>query len=280
MLFIGPHVSTESHLALSVDRAKSYGATGFAIFTKNQRQWKSPKLKEEEIEYFKTRMKEEGFDKKSILPHSGYLINPASPESEIKEKSLSLLKDELDRCLLLGLDILNIHPGAYKEGDRIDGIKRSAKMLDDALEEREGVRIAVENTAGAGTIIGNTFDELEAILENAKHKDQIGFTLDTAHLYGAGYDVKDDIDGILDDFFRRLGKDKLYGMHLNDSKVPLSSKKDRHDSIGAGLIGLDPFLQIVRRNDIENIPLILETPDENRWAYEIRTLQDEYRRTH
>ncbi len=278
MLFIGPHVSISGSIAHSVERAYELGATGFAIFTKNQRQWKSKPLGEEEILDFKANIKKYGYSYNSILPHAGYLINPASPDSELQAKSLALFQEEADRLDLLGVNIINIHPGAYKEGNRIDGIKRTSAMLDLVLEAHPNLRIAVENTAGAGTILGSTFEELAEIVERAKHKDRIGFTLDTAHLYGAGYDVKNDIDKILDNFFSIFGYDKLYGMHLNDSKVPFNSNKDRHDNIGLGFIGKAPFLQIARRKEVLGIPLILETPNEMLWKSEIKELIDESNR--
>ena len=160
----------------------------------------------------------------------------------------------------------------YKEGSREDGMKRSAWMLDQVLSAFPSLRIAIENTAGAGTILGSSFEELDGIISGSACKDRIGITIDTAHLFGAGYDVRNDIQGIMDSFFSRFGKEKLYGMHLNDSKVPLSSRKDRHESLGKGLIGLEPFMEIVRMDEVQGLPLVLETPDESAWAEEIRTL--------
>ena len=275
MLYIGPHVSISGSISLAVERAKELGATGFAIFTKNQRQWKSPELKEEDIKEFKKKMNEYGYSSSSILPHAGYLINLATPDEELREKSLNLFLEEAKRIDALELEVINIHPGAYKEGSIEDGIKRSALMVDTVLDSFPKIRVALENTAGAGTILGSSFEELEKILSNIKHSDRVGFTLDTAHLYGAGYDVKTDPNRVLDQFFSIFGKEKLYGMHLNDSKVPLSSNKDRHDNIGLGLIGKASFLEIVKRKEVENIPLILETPNEELWKSEISTLLSE-----
>lgn len=272
MLYIGPHVSIASSIALSVERAHELGATGFAIFTKNQRQWKSTPLKDEEILLFKENLSKYGYSGNEILPHAGYLINPATPDAELREKSLNLFLEEASRLTQLSLNVINIHPGAYKEGSREDGIKRSAAMLDEVLDRFPTIRIAVENTAGAGTILGSKFEELEMILDNVHAKDRLGFTLDTAHLFGAGYNVKDAPGAVLDDFFSRFGADKLYGMHLNDSKVPLNSNKDRHDNIGKGLIGKDAFFDIVKRKEVQNIPLVLETPDDTLWMDEIKEL--------
>ncbi len=274
MLFIGPHVSISTSIALSVERAYELGATGFAIFTKNQRQWRSPALKEEEIIAFKENMGKNGYSYKAVLPHAGYLINIATPDEDLKKKSLDLFNEEANRLDLLGIKVINIHPGAYKEGERKDGIKRAAKMLDLVLSSHPKLTIAIENTAGSGTILGSTFEELSAILDEIGNKDRVGFTLDTAHLYGAGYDVRNNIDGILDEFVSRFSSEKLYGMHLNDSKVPLGSKKDRHDNIGLGLIGKAPFLEIVKRKEVDEKPLILETPNEELWKAEIKELLD------
>ncbi len=278
MLYIGPHVSIASSIALSPERAKALGATGFALFTKNQRQWKSPELREDEVIQFKNSLVAMDFDRNSILPHAGYLINPATPDAELKTKSLNLFLEEASRVTRLGIDLINIHPGAYKEGDRKDGIKRCADMLDEVLTRYPGLRIAVENTAGAGTILGSSFEELDEIISSVSNSDRLGFTLDTAHLFGAGYDVKNDADKVLDEFFSRFSKEKLFGMHLNDSKVPLASNKDRHDNIGMGLIGKDAFFTIVKRKEVDGIPLILETPNEELWADEIKELQDANKR--
>lgn len=213
-----------------------------------------------------------GYSAKALLPHAGYLINPATPDPELRAKSEALFLDEVKRLVQLDIPVINIHPGAYKEGTLSEGIFRCAEMLDKVLDAYPGFHIAVENTAGAGTIIGSSFEELKAILDNTKHNDRLGFTLDTAHLFGAGYDVKGDPNKVLDEFFSIFGPEKLYGMHLNDSKVPLSSNKDRHDNLGLGLIGKDAFLEIVRRKEVQDIPLILETPDESLWSEEIKEL--------
>lgn len=271
MLYTGPHVSISGSVALAVERAHSLGATGFAMFSKNQRMWKSPALKDEEINDFRNNMEKYGYSPRAVLPHAGYLINPATPDEELGKKSRELFMLEMERLSRLGLDVINIHPGAYKEGERKDGILRSAGMIDSVLEAFPSMRVAVENTAGAGTIIGSKFEELDEILSSIRNSDRVGFTLDTAHLYGAGYDVKNDINGILDSFFARFGN-RLYGMHLNDSKVPLASNRDRHDNLGKGLIGIEPFREIVKRKEVQNIPLILETPDETLWESEIREL--------
>lgn len=275
MLFIGPHVSSSTSLSLAVERAYALGATGFALFTKNQRQWECSPLEKEDILSFKDNMNKYNYSPSSVLPHAGYLINPASPDENVSSKSLNLFIDEAERVEELGIYTLNIHPGAYKEGDKSEGIKRSSSMINTVLERCKTFRLAIENTSGSGTIIGSTFEELEELYSYIKYPERVGFTLDTAHLFGSGYDVKNDVDGVLDTFFSIFGKDKLFGMHLNDSKVERGSKKDRHDNIGLGLIGKDAFFQIIKRKEVQNIPLILETPNQELWKDEIKELIDE-----
>ena len=272
MLYIGPHVSISSSIALAPERAHALGATGFGLFTKNQRVWSAPPLEEAAASAFRKAMKDLGYSSRSALPHASYLINPATPEQDKRNRALSLFKDECDRTLRLGLEVINIHPGSYKEGEKEDGLKRTASFLDEALESYPGLRIAIENTAGGGTIIGTTFEELDMIISSARERDRIGITIDTAHLFGSGYNVKDDAVSIMDSFIARFGKEKLYGMHLNDSKVALGSHRDRHESIGKGLIGAEPFLALVKMDALQDIPLVLETPDENAWKDEINML--------
>lgn len=272
MKFIGPHVSISESVSLSPERAASAGSTGFAIFTKNQRVWKAPALRDEDAEGFRKKLSANGFVPEAVLPHAGYLINPATPDEALWEKSLALFMEEAERTVKLGLRKINIHPGAYKEGSRDDGIARAARMMDRVLEANEDIMIAIENTAGAGTILGSSFEELEALLEESSHPERIGFTLDTAHLCGAGYDVASDPQAILDRFAGIFGEGRLFGMHLNDSMVPPGSRKDRHASLGEGFIGKEAFLEIVRHKATDDIPLILETPDESKWPQEVSFL--------
>ena len=195
MKYIGPHVSIKENISLSAVRAHELSATGFAIFTKNQRQWKAPQLKEEDAALFRSEMRKYGYSPSAVLPHAGYLINPATPDEELRKKSLALFLDEAGRTVSLGLEMLNIHPGAFKEGTAEDGIKRAAAMMDEVMDQVPGIRIAIENTAGAGTVLGSSFEELDMLLSSIRNKDRTGFTLDTAHLFGAGFDVKNDPAG-------------------------------------------------------------------------------------
>ena len=272
MFYIGPHVSIAKDISLAPVRANELGATGFALFTKNQKVWQAKPIEEKSAEAFREEIKSLGYTSKAILPHAGYLINPATMKEDLREKSLSLMLDEMDRVKTLNLNVLNIHPGAYVEGEREDGIKRTVAFLDEVLSRTDDVMISLENTAGAGTVLGDDLKELEKMIAMSSCPDRLGITIDTAHLFGAGYDVKHEIDKIMDEIFSTFGVEKLMGMHLNDSKAGLGSNKDRHERLGLGEIGLEPFLALMRDDRLDGKPLVLETPDEERWKYEIATL--------
>ncbi len=274
MIYVGPHVSIAKDISLAPVRAKELGSTAFGLFLKNQKVWNAPPLKEESIKSFKENIIKLGFKKEMILPHAGYLINMASPNEENRSKSFALLSDEIKRALELGLEKINIHPGAFIEGERDDGIKRCASMLDEALKNIDGFYIALENTAGSGTNLGSTFEELSKIIDCSKEKDKIAITLDTCHLYAAGYDIKNEPGKVLDEAVKAFGEDKIKGFHINDSKALLNSKKDRHHSLGKGEIGLEAIKEVVRHRAAKDKPLVLETIDEDLWKDEIRTLHD------
>ena len=277
MLYIGPHTSISGSVGNAPSRAHALGATGFAIFTRNQRTWAIKPLSEEDSDLFRSEMQRLGYTKDAVLPHAGYLINPATCRDELWAKSRDLLIEEGSRTLQLGLDKINLHPGAYTEGTPHEGMKRTALMLDEVLDRLPGLTLVVENTAGSGTVLGSRFEELSEILDNARNRDRIRFCLDTAHLCGAGYDVRNGIERIMEEFASRFGADRLAGMHINDSKVPLASRKDRHAPLGQGEIGLDAFRRLVRLDIVDGKPLILETPDETRWPDEISTLLEEFK---
>lgn len=276
MIYVGPHVSIAKDIALAPERAKSFGSTAFALFLKNQKVWSAPDIKDESAENFKLNLEKFGFNREMILPHAGYLINMASPDQSAREKSLTLLKDEIRRARKIGINKLNIHPGAYIEGDRKDGLKRSAKMLDLALEEEKDFIIALEDTAGSGSNLGSDLEELAQIISYSKEKDKLGVTLDTCHLYGAGYDVRNEATKIMDLAVSIFGEEKIIGMHLNDSKAEKGTRKDRHDSLGKGKIGIEAFKEIVLHKAASERPLILETIDENLWKEEVSTLLQFY----
>lgn len=276
MYTIGPHVSTAGGLFHAPEEAAALQASAYALFVKNQRQWVGKPLLEEETASFLQTNHANGYAAGVILPHAGYLINLANPDEEAHAKSMASFLDELHRCEQLGLTSLNIHPGSHLHKLSPEAAcDRVAQSINHALAETQGVTIVVENTAGQGAYLGATFAELARILRGVEDHSRIGFCLDTAHALAAGIDVRtaDDITRMLDAFDTEVGRTYLRGMHLNDSKGTLGSHLDRHESLGAGSIGWEAFETIVRDPRCENIPLIIETPNTDLWAEEVRHLR-------
>ncbi len=277
MYFIGPHVSISGGVSNAPKSAKALGATGFGMFVKNQRQWTASPYAESDILDFKKRMAADGYTAQQVLPHAGYLINLANPDEDAHAKSMKSLLDELRRCMALGLDRLNLHPGSHLRLITVEeACGRVAQSINAALSETHGVTVVVENTAGSGGNLGSTFEELRMILDGVDDKARVGFCLDTMHAFAAGFDLRTR-DGFLktmDHFDRTVGMHHLRGMHLNDSKVEFNSHKDRHESLGSGLLGIEVFRCVMNDARFENIPLVLETPDESLWAQEILQLME------
>ena len=275
MYFIGPHVSIGGGVANAPLNAKALGATGFGLFVKNQRQWTAAPYAAADIEAFKRQMQTDGYTAAQVLPHAGYLINLANPDAEAHAKSMGSLLDELRRCMALGLDKLNFHPGSHlRLLTPQAACERVATSMNAALAQTQGVTLVVENTAGSGGNLGSTFEELRTILDGIDDKSRVGFCLDTMHSFAAGFDLRTR-DGFLktmDHFDRTVGMRYLRGLHLNDSKVGFNSHVDRHESLGAGLLGIEVFTCIMTDKRFENMPLVLETPNEEIWAQEIRQL--------
>ena len=275
MYYIGPHVSIGGGVANAPVNAKALGSTGFGMFVKNQRQWTAAPYSEADVDAFKKQMKADGYTTAQVLPHAGYLINLANPDEAAHAKSMGSLMDELRRCMALGLDKLNFHPGSHlRLLTPQAACERVAKSMNEALAKTQGVTLVIENTAGSGGNLGSVFEELQTIIDGVEDKKRVGVCLDTMHLFGAGFDIRTR-DGFLktmDHFDRTVGMRYLRGMHLNDSKVGLNSHVDRHESLGAGLLGLDVFTCIMKDKRFENMPLVLETPNEELWAQEIRQL--------
>lgn len=275
MYFVGPHVSIGGGVANAPIQARALGASGFGLFVKNQRQWTAAPYSADAIAAFKAEMKAKGYSPTQVLPHAGYLINLANPDPEAHEKSMAALVDELRRCMALGLDKLNLHPGSHlRLISPKEACERVAQSIDAALATTTGVAVVIENTAGSGGNLGSVFEELRAIIDGVSDKARVGICLDTMHAFAAGYDIRTR-DGFLktmEHFTKTVGLRYLRGMHLNDSKVGLNSHVDRHESLGAGLLGLDVFKCIMSDKRFERMPLVLETPDESLWEKEIQQL--------
>lgn len=277
MYFIGPHVSIGGGVANAPMNAKALGATGFGLFVKNQRQWTAAPYAAADIDDFKRQMAADGYTAAQVLPHAGYLINLANPDEAAHAKSLAALLDELHRCMALGLDKLNFHPGSHlRLITPQQACERVARSINAALAQTSGVTLVIENTAGSGGNIGSTFEDLKAMVDGVDDKSRVGVCLDTMHTFAAGFDIRtrDGFLTTLEQFDKTVGMKYLRGLHLNDSKVGLNAHVDRHESLGAGLLGIDVFKCVMRDKRFENMPLVLETPNEDLWAQEIRQLME------
>ena len=277
MKYFGAHVSASGGVENAIKNAKEIGATAFALFTKNQRQWLAPALTQEQIATFRNAMVEAGYEAKQILPHDSYLINLGHPEDEGLQKSRESFFEEMQRCELLGLDRLNFHPGSHlKKISEEESLERIAESINMALERTQGVTAVLENTAGQGSNLGFKFEHLAYIIDRVKDKSRVGVCLDTCHSFAAGYDLrtKEACDATFAEFDRIVGFNYLRGMHLNDALKPLGSRVDRHAPLGDGEIGWECFKYIAQDSRFDNIPLVLETPDEARWAEEIAKLKE------
>lgn len=274
MKYIGAHVSASGGVEFAPVNAHEIGANAFALFTKNQRQWVSKPLTEENIRLFKENCTKYNFQTDYILLHDSYLINLGHPEEEGLEKSRAAFLDEMQRCEQLGLKLLNFHPGSHLNKISVeDCLALIAESINLTLEKTKGVTAVIENTAGQGSNLGSEFWQLRYIIDRVNDKSRVGICLDTCHTYTAGYDIVNDYDKVFDEFEKEVGFEYLRGMHLNDSKKELGSHVDRHDNIGQGLTGSAFFERLMKDSRFDNMPLILETPDESKWAEEIAWLR-------
>ncbi|CAI0783301.1 deoxyribonuclease IV [Serratia entomophila] len=276
MKFVGAHVSASGGVDQAVIRAHELEATAFALFTKNQRQWKAAPLPADVIDKFKSACAQYGFGPGQILPHDSYLINLGHPVAEALKKSRDAFLDEMQRCEQLGLTLLNFHPGSHLlqiEEDKC--LARIAESINIVLDKTEGVTAVIENTAGQGSNLGFKFEHLAAIIDGVEDKSRVGVCIDTCHAFAAGYDLRTEEN--CEQTFKQLGDivgfNYLRGMHLNDAKSEFNSRVDRHHSLGEGNIGKTVFSYIMRDPRFDNIPLILETVNPDIWAEEIAWLK-------
>ncbi len=275
MKYIGAHVSAAGGVENAPVNAHKIGAKGFALFTKNQRQWNTKPLTDENIQKFKKNCEKYGYGKGAILPHDSYLINLGHPVKENLEKSRNAFLDEMQRCEQLGIDRLNFHPGSHLNKTSEDEcLKTIAESVNIALDKTKGVIAVIENTAGQGTNLGHTFEQIKYIIEHVDDKNHVGVCIDTAHAMAAGYDflTDDSYKNFWNEFDQIIGFKYLKGMHLNDSKKEVGTRVDRHASIGEGFLGKKVFENIVNDKRLDGIPLILETPNTDLWEKEIEFL--------
>ncbi len=277
MKFIGAHVSVEQGVSNAPVNAHLIGAKAFALFTRNPSRWTSKPISAKEAEAFKENCIKYGYTSDVILPHDSFLINLGSPDAEKLEKSRTAFLDELRRCDQLGLTMLNFHPGSHlREIETDKCLDLIAESMNKALDQTSGVKAVIENTAGQGSNLGFTFEQIAHIIDKIEDKTRVGVCIDTCHAYAAGYDMvsEEAYNSTWKAFGDIIGFQYLSGMHLNDTLKALGSKVDRHAPIATGNLGEEFWRLLMRDSRMDNIPLILETPDEKIWAEEIARLYE------
>lgn len=271
---IGAHVSAAGGVQNAPLNAAAIGAEAFALFVKNQRQWSAKPLDAATIAAFKANLAAAAIEPRFVLPHSGYLINIAHPDPAARAKSAASLLDELQRCEQLGLSLLNFHPGSHlRLASETECLELIAREMNGIIERTSHAKLVLENTAGQGSNLGYTFEQLAYIIARIADKSRVGVCLDTCHLFAAGYDIAARYDAVMSEFGRVVGFEFLCGMHINESMFACGQKKDRHERLGHGKIGAEAFARIMQDERIGEIPLILETIDESLWADEIALLK-------
>lgn len=275
MKYIGAHVATSKGVSSAPLNAHNIGAKAFALFTRNPSRWASKPITDSEARLFRRRCEEYGYSPDIILPHDSFLINLGSPDEEGLEKSRIAFMDELRRCELLGLKLLNFHPGSHLRKMEIDDcLDRIAESINVCLSQSEGVKAVIENTAGQGSNLGFSFAQIARIIDGVDDKERVGVCIDSCHAFAAGYNLaeRNGYEAMWHEFDELIGLKYLSGMHINDSKKGLGSKVDRHESVGKGMIGEMFFKMMMNDPRLDNIPLILETPNEEIWPEEIEWL--------
>jgi len=275
MKYVGAHVSASGGVENAPINANLIKAKAFALFTKNQRQWFSNPISKTSIKKFRENCEKFDYKPFQILPHDSYLINLGHPDETSLEKSRAAFLDEMLRCEQLGLDRLNFHPGSHLNlTSSEECLKRIAESINIVLDKTAGVTAVIENTSGQGTNLGNTFEQIRRIIDNVEDKSRVGVCIDTCHAFTSGYEVRtpEGFKSTFEKFSKIIGFKFLKGMHLNDSKKDFGTKVDRHNNIGMGFIGEETFIFLMNDERFDNIPLILETPEESLWEEEIKKL--------
>lgn len=275
MKYVGAHVSMSDGIGNTPVKAHEIGAKAFALFTRQPQRWKSSPLKATDIEAFKANCQQYGYSADYILPHDSFLINLGAPDAEKLAKSREAFLDELKRCEQLGLIMVNFHPGSHlNEMGTDECLDLIAESINWALAQTSGVKAVIENTAGQGSNLGFEFEQIAYIIDKVNDKSRVGVCIDTCHALAAGYDLttEEGYEQTWKDFDRIIGLKYLCGMHINDSKKGVGSRIDRHESLGKGALGEAFFKRMMNDPRLDNIPLILETPDDTIWAEEIKWL--------
>lgn len=273
MLTIGSHLSSSKGYLHMGKEAVSIGANTFQFFTRNPRGSKAKPINEADVAAFREFQKENGIS--IILAHAPYTLNPCSKDEHTREFARLTMADDLKRMEYTPGNYYNFHPGSHTGLGAGEGIRLISEMLNEILCPEQTTTVLLETMAGKGTEVGRSFEELAAILERVELTDHMGVCLDTCHIYDAGYDIVNDLDGVLEQFDRIVGLSRLKAIHVNDSKNPFASHKDRHEKIGEGSLGLDTFVKLVNHPKLRDLPFYLETPNElDGYAREIALLRE------
>ena len=278
MIYIGSHISSSKGYAAMGRQALKLGADTFAFFTRNPRGGSAKEIRQEDVDKFLKIAKEGGFGK--LVAHAPYTLNACASREEVRTFAREAFADDLRRMEYIPGNYYNFHPGSHVGQGAEAGVRMIAEMLNEVLTEDQTTTVLLETMSGKGTEMGRNFEELRQILDLVEKKDKMGICLDTCHVWDGGYDIVNNLDGVLEEFDRIIGLEKLKAIHLNDSLNDLGSHKDRHARIGEGRIGLEALVRVIRHPCLEGIPFILETPnDDEGWAAEIRTLREAYEKS-
>ena len=275
MLKIGCHLSVSKGYKAMGEEALEIGANTFQFFTRNPRGSKAKEIDPKDVEALLEIVKENKFA--ILLAHAPYTLNPCSADAHTREFAFTVMADDLKRMEYLPNNLYNFHPGSHvKQGTEV-GIKYIIELLNTVLKPEQTTTVLLETMSGKGSEVGSHFEELKQILDGVTLSDKMGVCLDTCHIYDGGYDIVNNLDGVIEEFDRIIGLDKLYAIHLNDSKNPFESHKDRHEKIGEGSIGKDVIIKVINHPKLRHLPFFLETPNElSGYAEEIKILRQAY----
>ena len=275
MFYIGCHLSASKGFLHMAKEASSIGANTFQFFTRNPRGFAAKDIDEKDVAAFLDYREEHNFGK--ILAHAPYTLNPSSADEKVRDLALRIMHDDMQRMEYVPGNLYNFHPGSHVGQGAEKGIELTAQLLNTILTPNQSTTVLLETMSGKRREIGRSFEELKAIIDKTELSDKVGVCLDTCHVYDAGYDIVGNLDGVLDEFDRIIGLDKLCAIHMNDSKNPFESHKDRHEKIGDGSIGLEAMVRIINHPSLKNLPFYLETPNElDGYEAEIKILREHF----
>lgn len=275
MFYIGCHLSASKGFLHMAKEALSIGANTFQFFTRNPRGFAAKDIDEKDVAEFIQFAKENNFGK--ILAHAPYTLNPSSADEKVRDLALRIMKDDMERMEYVPGNLYNFHPGSHVGQGAEKGIELTAHLLNSTLTPEMTTTVLLETMSGKGSEIGRNFEEIRAIIDKTELSEKVGVCLDTCHVYDAGYDIVSDFDKVLDEFDSIIGLDRLCALHINDSKNPYESHKDRHEKIGEGYIGVDAMANIINNPRVKHLPFLLETPNElDGYKEEIELLKGKY----